>query len=145
MHESLKLFEDVVKNPIFKNVPIFLFLNKKDLFEEYIKTKPLKKCFPEYDGPEQDMNSALNYIMKKFESVVEKHNPQKKLSINVIAARVRREIKIAFGEVKETLKQSVKIDPSRVITKPANNSVSRLMASPEKSNYVSAVETVGVH
>ena len=29
MHESLNLFAEVVKNPIFKNTPIFVFLNKK--------------------------------------------------------------------------------------------------------------------
>ena len=37
MHESLQLFGDVVKNPIFEGTPIFLFLNKKDLFEDMIK------------------------------------------------------------------------------------------------------------
>jgi len=33
MRESLNLFAEVVKNPIFKSTPIFVFLNKKDLFE----------------------------------------------------------------------------------------------------------------
>lgn len=36
MHESLQLFEEVVKNPIFANTPIFVFLNKKDLFESMV-------------------------------------------------------------------------------------------------------------
>jgi G-protein alpha subunit len=36
MHESLQLFEDIVKNPIFANTPIFVFLNKKDLFEQMV-------------------------------------------------------------------------------------------------------------
>ncbi|RYH19743.1 hypothetical protein EON65_25610 [archaeon] len=63
MIESLKLFEEVVKNPLFKSTPIFLFLNKKDLFEDLVKTVSLKKCFPEFPGPEQDMNTALRYSM----------------------------------------------------------------------------------
>ena len=29
---------------------IFLFLNKKDLFEEKIKKSPFTVCFPEYKG-----------------------------------------------------------------------------------------------
>lgn len=33
MHEDLNLFEETVKNPLFEKTPIFLFLNKKDLFE----------------------------------------------------------------------------------------------------------------
>jgi guanine nucleotide-binding protein subunit alpha len=50
MQESLALFAEVVKNPLFKATPIFVFLNKKDLFEEMIPKTPLKTCFPEYNG-----------------------------------------------------------------------------------------------
>lgn len=38
MKESIKLFQDVINNEWFKNTPIMLFLNKKDLFYEKIKT-----------------------------------------------------------------------------------------------------------
>lgn len=38
MHESLNLFKEVAGNPIFKKTPMFVFLNKKDLFEEVITT-----------------------------------------------------------------------------------------------------------
>jgi len=106
MRESLKLFEEVVKNPLFKNTPIFVFLNKKDLFEELIKVHSLKKCFPEYTGPDEDMNAALEYIQQKFRTIMEEAVPHKPLPINIIAARVRRDMKLAFGEVKESLKKS---------------------------------------
>ena len=33
MKESLAVFEDIVKNPLFKSTPIYVFLNKKDIFE----------------------------------------------------------------------------------------------------------------
>jgi len=39
MQESLELFTEVAGNPIFAKTPIFVFLNKKDLFEEMIVTK----------------------------------------------------------------------------------------------------------
>ena len=39
MQESLELFKEVAGNPIFEKTPIFVFLNKKDLFEEMIATK----------------------------------------------------------------------------------------------------------
>jgi hypothetical protein len=106
MIESLKLFEEVVQNPLFRTTPIFLFLNKKDLFEEVIKTVPLTKCFPNYSGPANDMNPALRYIEDQFRGIVEKHTPGKGLPIHVVAARVRRDMKLAFGEVKDTLKRS---------------------------------------
>ncbi len=105
MNESLKLFEDVAKNPIFKNTPFFIFLNKKDLFEEYIKKYPLKKCFPDYEGPEGEMNPALEFVQQKFRDVMEKCVPGKNLPISIIAARIRRDMKMAFGEVKDTLKK----------------------------------------
>lgn len=39
MHESLTLFSEVAGNPIFEKTPMFVFLNKKDLFEDMIATK----------------------------------------------------------------------------------------------------------
>jgi len=106
MHESLKLFEEVVQNPLFKNTPIFVFLNKKDLFEDLIKVHSLRKCFPEYNGPDQDMNAALEYIQQKFRKIMEESVPHKAVPIHIIAARVRRDMKLAFGEVKDALKKS---------------------------------------
>ena len=105
MHESLNLFREIVKNPIFKNIPIFVFLNKKDLFEEMIPKYPLAKCFPDFNGPPGDVQSALDYIHTKYETIMEEECPGKQLYIQIIAARVRLDMKIAFGEVKETLKR----------------------------------------
>ena len=56
LQESLKLFEDTMANPLFADTPVFLILNKKDLFEQLIETKPLAMAFPEYalDSPGSD-------------------------------------------------------------------------------------------
>lgn len=43
MHESLNLFKEVAGNPIFEKTPMFVFLNKKDLFEDMITTKVSRK------------------------------------------------------------------------------------------------------
>jgi hypothetical protein len=67
MHESLQLFEDIVKNPLFRETPIFIFLNKKDLFEDMIPKHPLTNCFPEYDGPPGEVRPALEFIEKKYQ------------------------------------------------------------------------------
>jgi len=105
MHESLNLFREIVKNKIFKNIPIFVFLNKKDLFEEMIPIYPLSKCFNDYNGPSCDVRSALEFIQSKYEAIMEEECPGKGVIIQVIAARVRLDMKIAFGIVKETLKK----------------------------------------
>jgi hypothetical protein len=108
MHESLSLFADIVKNPIFKRTPIFIFLNKKDLFEEMIPKTSLKVCFPEYNGPDGEVLPALDYIKKKYETVMAEHCPGKPVYIHVIAARIRMDMKVAFGDVKEELKKLYK-------------------------------------
>ncbi|RYH19744.1 hypothetical protein EON65_25615 [archaeon] len=46
------------------------------------------------------------YIEDQFRSVIERHTPGKGLPIHVVAARVRRDMKMAFGEVKDTLKKN---------------------------------------
>eukprot|EP00595_Chromulina_sp_UTEXLB2642_P003257 CAMPEP_0196763246 /NCGR_PEP_ID=MMETSP1095-20130614/3683_1 /TAXON_ID=96789 ORGANISM="Chromulina nebulosa, Strain UTEXLB2642" /NCGR_SAMPLE_ID=MMETSP1095 /ASSEMBLY_ACC=CAM_ASM_000446 /LENGTH=356 /DNA_ID=CAMNT_0042116007 /DNA_START=137 /DNA_END=1207 /DNA_ORIENTATION=+ len=105
MQESLNLFAEVAKNPIFKNTPIFVFLNKKDLFEEMIPKYPLSICFPEYKGKDGDVQEALKYIEAKYKAIMEECVPGKVVYVHVIAARLRMDMKIAFGEVREQLKK----------------------------------------
>ena len=105
MHESLSLFEEMMKKDIFKDTPIFVFLNKKDLFEEMIPKTSLKVCFPEYDGEDGKTQPALDYITNKYNEIMEKHVPGKKPYVHIVAARVRMDMKIAFGEVKEQTKK----------------------------------------
>ena len=50
MSESLALFETITKYPWFVSSSLILFLNKKDLLEEKIKTSNLVDYFPEYTG-----------------------------------------------------------------------------------------------
>jgi hypothetical protein len=65
MHESLKLFNDVVNNRWFSGTNIILFLNKKDLFEKKIKVVNLNVCFPEYQGS-QEYEECVQFIKEKF-------------------------------------------------------------------------------
>merc|ERR1711974_423653 len=59
MHESLKVFEEVINSPFFIKTPMILFLNKMDLFEEKIKRVDLGCCFPRYnDGLDYEKASA---------------------------------------------------------------------------------------
>lgn len=99
MQESLALFTEVVKNPLFKNTPIFVFLNKKDLFEEMIPKNPLKICFPEYNGPPNEVRPALEFIEKRYKMIMQESVPGKPVYVHIIAARLRMDMKIAFGEV----------------------------------------------
>ena len=53
MDEALRLFNSILNNKWFLDTSVILFLNKKDLFQEKIKEKPLSECFVDYKGKEQ--------------------------------------------------------------------------------------------
>ena len=59
MDEALRLFNSILNNKWFLDTSVILFLNKKDLFQEKIKEKPLSECFPDYRG-EQPTNLRLS-------------------------------------------------------------------------------------
>jgi hypothetical protein len=112
MTESLNTFEEIVKNPIFKNTPTYVFLNKKDIFEEVIDTHPLKKYFPEFEGgPGRD--SGIDFIKQKFRDILREHVPSKALQFCVVSACDRSDVKSAFLDVKNTLKRMVRFKLSR--------------------------------
>eukprot|EP01099_Mayorella_cantabrigiensis_P008389 TRINITY_DN7891_c0_g1_i1.p1 TRINITY_DN7891_c0_g1~~TRINITY_DN7891_c0_g1_i1.p1 ORF type:complete len:365 (-),score=100.02 TRINITY_DN7891_c0_g1_i1:270-1364(-) len=101
MHDSLELFQSVVNNPMFKDTPIFLFLNKKDLFEEMIRTTDLKVCFPHYTGGGSDVTAALEFLTNEFHSKMA--DQTKTLNVSYIAARFKKDIKYSWEELKEVL------------------------------------------
>lgn len=43
MHESLKLFEDMVNHHLFTTTPFFMFYNKDDLFRDKVREKTKTK------------------------------------------------------------------------------------------------------
>lgn len=97
----------MVSNPIFRNTPIFLFLNKKDIFEKMIKMTPLSVCFPEYSGPENDVHAALDFLQTEYAQIMEEAVPGKELHAHVVAARVRMDMKVAWGDVKDQVRVRV--------------------------------------
>jgi len=66
--EALDLFQSICNNPWLANKPVILFLNKKDLFEEKIKTVSLKVCFKEYRGG-NSYKEGTKFIEQKFKDV----------------------------------------------------------------------------
>jgi len=101
VHEDLDLFSETVTKPIFQNTPIFLMLNKKDLFEQKLKKTSLKVCFPDYDGAD-DMKDALPFIAEKFRQKMPVEN-QERFRVFYVASRVKREIRDCFYDLQADL------------------------------------------
>jgi GTPase SAR1 family protein len=76
LKESMQLFETVAKNPLFTNIPIFLVLNKMDLFGENLKRYPLKETFEEFEGGD-NVEEALSFLSNKFKSIQMQYTPLK--------------------------------------------------------------------
>lgn len=68
LRESLNLF-DIACNRRYPNLPILLFLNKRDLFEKKIQQVDLSCCFPTYKGG-LDYDAAIAFIEYRFTSLV---------------------------------------------------------------------------
>ena len=50
MDKALRLFNSILNNKWFLDISVILFLDKKDLFEEKIKERPLPDVFPDFRG-----------------------------------------------------------------------------------------------
>lgn len=134
MVEALEVFGTItghqneakrVKNPnskkkkgaaLFKNVPIYLVLNKKDLFEVQIRKVGLDKTFPDYkDGTKTD--KAVEFIRQKFRD----RCPQDKKIEEIfdITGLSRAEVKRAFNDIRRALlaknRAKIKADRKKIL------------------------------
>ena len=100
MHESLNLFEATMSNPLFAHTPVFIFLNKKDLFEHLIRHTPIDCCFPEYQGP-TDLHACIEYISEEYQRRMPPNSP--KPTFLLLAARMKKDVQYCFEEVKDIL------------------------------------------
>lgn len=104
MHESLKVFDELINSCYFINKPIILFLNKKDLFEEKIKKVDLSTCFPQYDGG-LDFTKASEYINKKFKS--KNTNKSRTIFPHLTTATDTSNVRFVFHAVEKIIMNSL--------------------------------------
>jgi len=70
MQESLQLFDEICNCEWLAKVPIIMFLNKSDIFQEKIKTVNITSAFPNYLG-KQTFEEAVKYIEDQFKDLNE--------------------------------------------------------------------------
>lgn len=112
--ESLELFRDITHKANFSQTPIFLFLNKKDLFEKVIQQVDMAQVkdpvtgdllFGDYAGGNNTLK-GIDYIIARFK----KELPEgKEVHVEVVTGVLRLEVKRAFEDVKKFL-----VDNNRV-------------------------------
>lgn len=101
MHESLKLFNDVVNNKWFESTNVILFLNKKDLFAVKVKKVPLTICFPEYDRKPNDYDDGAAFILEKFLTTNKSGKSMREIYQYQTCATDTNNIKVVFSAVSD--------------------------------------------
>lgn len=110
MVEALDLFEDICNNIFFLESSMILFLNKRDLFEEKIKTKHIRDtpAFSDYTGKDGDYEAGVQYFLDKFMSK-NKSGAERQIYHHVTCATDTKNVQIVFNACKDiVLRQNIK-------------------------------------
>ena len=108
MVEAVELFEQICNSTYFQEMNVILFLNKRDLFEEKIKTVDPGKWFPEYTGG-CDYKKAEAFFKKMFEDRLNVANPASKrmLFIYTTCATDTKNVQNVFDALSTQLTEAV--------------------------------------
>jgi G-protein alpha subunit len=102
MVESLKLFHDTANLKWFSDTSFVLFLNKRDLFEDKLKSVPISVCFDNWDSSRdpQNFDDAVEFIIGEFE----KRGPAtQQLYVHVTCATDTNNVAVVFGAAKDII------------------------------------------
>lgn len=66
--DSINLFQNMVNSPTFSQKPIFLVLNKIDIFEKKLKEFPgeFKKAYPDYEGDISSVDACIQHVIECY-------------------------------------------------------------------------------
>lgn len=112
LQDSIDLFGKICNSENFKQTPMILFLNKRDLFQDKFERKesPLESFFPDYDGG-WDSDEGIQFVVGKFLDVQEEANRvkedgqgnQQEIFFHVTCATDPNNIEIVFEAVHDTV------------------------------------------
>jgi len=102
MSDSIELFGSICNNEYFKETAMILFLNKKDLFAEKIKTVPITECpeFAHYNGQQESYDSTTAFIKKIFEA---KDEHQKQIFTHLTCAVDKNQVEKVFNDIQTVI------------------------------------------
>jgi len=107
MTEALTLFKEISNSQWFKKTAMMLFLNKKDLFIEKIKTKDMteSKCeeLTKFTGNCRSYDETTKFIEKVFKSKVD--SKDKQVYAHVTCATDSDNVEHVFNAVKDIILQ----------------------------------------
>jgi len=97
---ELEVFEDLCNSRWFHETPIFLFLNKCDIFKEKIERAPLRDIFPSYTG-KTNFEEGIEFIKEEF--LRRNRDPRKLIYVYNTCAIDPDSVRSVFHGVKDTI------------------------------------------
>lgn len=97
MQEALMLFDSICNSQWFVRTSVILFLNKVDVFKERILVSSIKAYFPDYEGDDNDYNSAREYFKLRFTRL--NRSQSKEIYANYTTAIDTKLIKVVMASV----------------------------------------------
>lgn len=85
LEEAMDLFEQIVQSHHFCDTSVYLFLNKRDLFEEKIKTIDPRRWFPDYTGG-CDKDKCEAFFRAKFKERMQRAKNKSALYVHTTCA-----------------------------------------------------------
>jgi len=103
MNEEINLFENICNSRWFTDTAFILFLNKRDLFELKFKTNqiPLRKCFSDFHGDQNELNRGMEFIKKKYLS--RNNSAQKQIYCHFTCATDKDNVTNLFNDVQQVV------------------------------------------
>ena len=97
MFEAIEVFRSVCRNKSFKDTPMILFLNKKDIYADKIQYSHIcsQQPFRDYKGPKQDFTAGAKYFINQFEECMDKSS-RKDQYIHVTCATDTEQSKFVY-------------------------------------------------
>jgi len=102
MDDSLQLLGDISKKKEFEKTPLFVFMNKKDVFKEMLVNFPLSNKFPEYKDGANDIK-GIDFLKQKYRAALPIAR-QSAINFFPITGVVKKDVADAFSQVKEQLR-----------------------------------------
>lgn len=101
--EALKVFDSVCNNRYLYDTNIVLFLNKRDIYQEKIKSVPITACpvLNDYEGDPHAFEETAEYIESLFLEL--NQNKDKAVYPHLTCATDGKNVDIVFNSVRDTV------------------------------------------
>ncbi|KAJ1310788.1 hypothetical protein OPQ81_009308 [Rhizoctonia solani] len=76
MQDAMAIWVSICESEYFRSTNIILFLNKNDLFSEKVKKSPIRRYFPDYEGPDHNASEGRKYFRRRFLKLSSQTPPQ---------------------------------------------------------------------